>query len=36
MLILNLKKTKESEVIKKTIEVLKKGGLVVYPTIELF
>lgn len=36
MLILNLKKTKESEVIKKTIEILKKGGLVVYPTETLY
>ncbi len=36
MLTLNLKKTKESEVVKKTIEVLKEGGLVVYPTETLY
>lgn len=36
MEIINLKKTKEARVIKKTVEVLKSGGLVVYPTETLY
>ncbi len=31
-----IEKTKESEVIRKTVEVLKRGGLVVYPTETLY